>query len=271
MKPGMVIGTCILLCSCASGASSRRPPSMLVEARAAYTAAEHSGVVRYDPAALYAARMSLEHAEQLFREDADLKQVSDAAYVAMRRAQLAEVEGSIVQTKLHKVDLERDAQPQAKQSATRRVVREQPSPESVRADAILLELRSSTELTVAEQAQSTVITLPADPMFQTDGWALSPRAHDDLDKVAGALREQGERQILVVGYTDDLHNHSDSVALSRRRAAVVTEYLANHGVPRGKLISRGMGPNNPVASNNTEPGRSANCRVEISVQRFEPR
>ncbi|HKU38771.1 MAG TPA: OmpA family protein [Polyangiales bacterium] len=269
MNPSMVIGSCLVLwCACAG---TGRPPAALVQAREAYATAERSGEVRYDPAALYMAQMSLQRAEALYRDHADPQHVADASYIAMRQAQLAEVEGSIAKLKLDKLDLERAGvqQVQAKQSATQRAAREQPNPESAHADRALAELRRSSALPVTEQFRSTLITLPGAALFRPDEWGLLASSHAELDRVARALREQGERRILVVSYTDEAGEHGYNVDLSRRRAEAVAEYLAARGVPRNKLITRGMGPNNPVASNSTEAGREANTRVEISVQLFE--
>jgi outer membrane protein OmpA-like peptidoglycan-associated protein len=51
--------------------------------------------------------------------------------------------------------------------------------------------------------------------------------------------------------------------LSERRANSVARYLNGQQVLSERLLTRGMGPNAPVASNDTVEGRSLNRRVEI--------
>jgi OmpA-OmpF porin, OOP family len=41
-------------------------------------------------------------------------------------------------------------------------------------------------------------------------------------------------------------------------------WLADHGVDRTRLSSKGYGPARPVASNSTADGRAKNRRVELS-------
>ncbi|MOA60039.1 putative lipoprotein YiaD precursor [compost metagenome] len=53
--------------------------------------------------------------------------------------------------------------------------------------------------------------------------------------------------------------------LSQLRAQSVANYLTAQGVNPARVTSRGMGPDQPIASNATEAGRSQNRRVEIKL------
>ncbi|MFL6551628.1 MAG: OmpA family protein, partial [Povalibacter sp.] len=53
--------------------------------------------------------------------------------------------------------------------------------------------------------------------------------------------------------------------LSERRAQSVASYLASHGIQSSRLMPVGAGESHPVASNDTEQGRSANRRVEMTI------
>jgi outer membrane protein OmpA-like peptidoglycan-associated protein len=57
----------------------------------------------------------------------------------------------------------------------------------------------------------------------------------------------------------DAHNQT----LSEKRAASVKAYLVAAGVDAKRLTPQGFGASKPVASNDTELGRSQNRRVEI--------
>ena len=54
--------------------------------------------------------------------------------------------------------------------------------------------------------------------------------------------------------------------LSQRRANAVRAYLSKRGVAQARIVTRGLGPDYPVATNATEAGRQQNRRVEVLVQ-----
>jgi outer membrane protein OmpA-like peptidoglycan-associated protein len=85
-----------------------------------------------------------------------------------------------------------------------------------------------------------------------------------LNKVADVMQKyqsKGE----VVGHTDSTGSESYNQALSERRAASVSAYLASHGVSSANLSSSGRGEYEPRESNATEAGRALNRRVEVFV------
>ncbi|MDO9693314.1 MAG: OmpA family protein [Candidatus Latescibacteria bacterium] len=85
----MVAGAA-LLCGCGATA-----PSELTGARAAYERASAGPAARLSPEELHKAQTALNKAEAAFKEDADSYQTRDLAYVAQRRAEMAEASASI--------------------------------------------------------------------------------------------------------------------------------------------------------------------------------
>jgi outer membrane protein OmpA-like peptidoglycan-associated protein len=69
----------------------------------------------------------------------------------------------------------------------------------------------------------------------------------------------------VLGHTDSTGSDAYNQALSERRAESVANFLANSGVQRARLATKGYGESQPIASNSTEAGRAANRRVEIKI------
>jgi outer membrane protein OmpA-like peptidoglycan-associated protein len=53
--------------------------------------------------------------------------------------------------------------------------------------------------------------------------------------------------------------------LSERRARSVAAYLITKGVPSTRVEAAGRGEAEPVQTNDTDAGRSANRRVEVAV------
>ena len=66
-------------------------PKELADARAAYERASHGPAAQLSPADLHAAETSLNDAERSFEDDGNSQVTRDLAYMAERRAQVAEV------------------------------------------------------------------------------------------------------------------------------------------------------------------------------------
>ena len=67
----------------------------------------------------------------------------------------------------------------------------------------------------------------------------------------------------VIGHTDSTGSLEHNQGLSERRATSVARYLKSQKVLSERILTRGMGPNSPIASNDTAEGRALNRRVEI--------
>ena len=69
----------------------------------------------------------------------------------------------------------------------------------------------------------------------------------------------------ITGHTDDVGPYSFNIELSLRRANNIRTRLAELGVPAERIRVQGAGPEQPIADNSTEEGRSQNRRIEISI------
>jgi outer membrane protein OmpA-like peptidoglycan-associated protein len=69
----------------------------------------------------------------------------------------------------------------------------------------------------------------------------------------------------VQGHTDNLGSDEFNRVLSEQRAAAVAQWLIAHGTSAARLVSKGYGTSRPVASNDSEQGRTKNRRVEFRV------
>ncbi len=99
--------------------------------------------------------------------------------------------------------------------------------------------------------------------FATGAAALAPGPHAGLQRLAEHLRDNPGLRIALVGHTDSAGSLADNIALSKRRAQAVRDYLVrNHGLAASRVEAEGMGYLAPVASNLTPEGREANRRVE---------
>jgi OmpA-OmpF porin, OOP family len=84
-----------------------------------------------------------------------------------------------------------------------------------------------------------------------------------LKEVVELLAAQADLKISIQVHTDNVEGPKTSLALSENRATAVANWLAAHGVDKGRLTTRGFGSDKPIADNNTEDGRARNRRVEL--------
>lgn len=101
--------------------------------------------------------------------------------------------------------------------------------------------------------------------FDTKKTVLKPESITELDNVVRLMNENPGMKILISGYTDNVGNPADNLALSKGRAVSVVNYILQKGVNNSRLSFKGFGETNPVADNKTEQGRALNRRTELSV------
>ena len=110
----------------------------------------------------------------------------------------------------------------------------------------------------------------------------SPLSHPDAASFVPRFRREalaGERAlpstslrfaaillIDVVGFTDSTGSLELNMQLSQARAASVGQYLQNQGVMAARIQTQGMGPQMPIATNDTAEGRQENRRVELVLR-----
>ena len=80
------------------------------------------------------------------------------------------------------------------------------------------------------------------------------------------LSRNDDAKALVVGHTDDVGSASSNRRLSRVRANTIKDYMVDQGINEYQIIAKGMGPDEPIATNDTEEGKTQNRRVEISIE-----
>lgn len=253
------------------------PPKELLDARAAYKEAASGVASRETPAQLHTADSALKAAEQAFQDKGDSEHTRDLAYIAMRKAQIAEVQGRQLQSQKQLEQLEANAQHSQGhelnqlRGLTQQQQQQLAASEAARKDAERRATAAAADLariaSVKQESRGMVITLSGEVLFTSGKAELLPQAQAKLSEVANALTQQDpDASIVVEGHTDSQGKEAFNLDLSTRRAQAVRDYLASHGVAPDRIRAEGLGFSRPIADNKTAEGRANNRRVEIVVQ-----
>lgn len=118
---------------------------------------------------------------------------------------------------------------------------------------------------VTREGDNLILNMPSNVTFPVNSSAIQPEFQQTLGEVANTLAQYEKSYIDVYGHTDSTGTDAYNQSLSERRASSVANFLSNSGVQRARVETRGFGESQPIASNSTEEGRSANRRVELKI------
>ena len=110
-------------------------------------------------------------------------------------------------------------------------------------------------------------------LFDSGQSRVKPSGLKVLKQVSDILKNVTDKQIRIEGHTDNVpigvklkERFQTNWELSTARATSVVRYLIEEGgVDRANLLAVGYADTKPIASNDTEEGRTANRRIEIAL------
>lgn len=121
----------------------------------------------------------------------------------------------------------------------------------------------TVDATGCVRAVQTIVLQNVNFEFNKD--VLTADARVVLAGVAKGLTSQKDLRVELAGHTDSKGSDAYNQRLSDRRAASVKTFLITQGVAPAQLVSKGYGEKQPIATNETDPGRAQNRRVEFRV------
>jgi OmpA-OmpF porin, OOP family len=101
--------------------------------------------------------------------------------------------------------------------------------------------------------------------FETGSATLAPEGKQILDQMSAVLAKMPNRTVDIIGHTDNSGSRASNIALSQARADAVKGYLVTKGIAPQQMTTTGVGPDQPIASNDTNDGRARNRRIEFRV------
>jgi general secretion pathway protein A len=124
----------------------------------------------------------------------------------------------------------------------------------------------ASRLPTAVSAGSDVALPPKTVVyFPMNSNELDVETLQELDLLAEGVKQRPHLSIRISGYTDSGGNLQYNNRLSEFRANIIKSFMVGKGIDPDRIASRGLGPKNPIASNDTLEGRTLNRRVEIEV------
>lgn len=94
---------------------------------------------------------------------------------------------------------------------------------------------------------------------------INAESFSKLENVVKVMNENKDYKLNINGYADDMGPDDFNMSLSQKRANTVKAYLVSKGLDANRLVAKGFGESQPVASNSNEKGRSMNRRVEFKI------
>jgi len=219
-----------------------------------------------------AAKAASARASQEAQKRADAEAIAAAAEKQKREAELASAQARLAQRDAEAARQAALAEQQklSAEKAAADTARQQAENARLQAerDAQGLRQRLKDQLNVILMTRDTargLIVNMSDVLFDTNQATLKPAAKEKLAKISGIILAYPTLRLTVEGHTDSTGSDEYNLKLSERRANSVRDYLVSNGIRPEMVEARGLGKDQPVATNDTAAGRQQNRRVEMIV------
>ncbi len=104
-----------------------------------------------------------------------------------------------------------------------------------------------------------------DLTFKDSTADLSADATATIGKLAAVLKAYGSAKLTIEAHTDNSGDAALNKKQSQERATAIKDALVKAGIPADRVTAVGTGPDQPIASNDTEDGRAKNRRIELKI------
>ena len=136
------------------------------------------------------------------------------------------------------------------------------------------------EVTISELQGRLTVNIVDRVLFDSGQAELKEEGQQVLAQIANVLAEHPNRQIYVIGHTDNVpirasafNRYSDNWELSTGRATAAVRFLAEKAnIEATRLAAVGYGEYHPIADNTSAEGRARNRRIAIVImpEHFNP-
>ncbi|NLD51027.1 MAG: OmpA family protein [Clostridiaceae bacterium] len=105
-------------------------------------------------------------------------------------------------------------------------------------------------------------------LFKSGSSELDNKSVKDLERLVNFLYRSKylDYKVVLIGYSDNIGDYYSNIQLSENRALVVKDRMIDlFKALDGRVEVLGMGPEIPIATNETLEGREKNRRVEVYI------
>jgi outer membrane protein OmpA-like peptidoglycan-associated protein/ABC-type nitrate/sulfonate/bicarbonate transport system substrate-binding protein len=114
------------------------------------------------------------------------------------------------------------------------------------------------------QVGSAVFTKPVSVNFATNSSDLDAEALAIVNQqILPQLEITRSMYVRIEGNTDNIGNKAINQRISELRAQAIVDFLISRDIDRDRMVAKGNGAGNPVASNATPEGRATNRRTDV--------
>ena len=133
------------------------------------------------------------------------------------------------------------------------------------------DIAEDSAMAVDTNEAKVVVRVPGASLFKPGQADLQLTGRPVLDGVIAVVRKYPDYKIHIQGHTDDdpisTERFPTNWELSAARATAVLRYFFDKGVEPEKMTATGYADTFPLASNDTDQGRSLNRRVEFVLEK----
>jgi chemotaxis protein MotB len=196
------------------------------------------------------------------------------AEIVKRGEIIEDAQGRVVQNESRVIALEADLQTLKQTKAELLEAKRRTEQEAANAQKSLKdEMRAALEsrdVTISELQGNLTLNILDRILFDSGQVVIKPEGQEVLKQIGGVLEQVPNRQIHVMGHTDNIPIHTSNYPsnweLSAARALAAVRFLVdNGGVDPKRIAAVAHGEFQPIANNSTPEGRARNRRITIVV------
>jgi len=101
--------------------------------------------------------------------------------------------------------------------------------------------------------------------FDVDKATIKPSSYKQLDELVELMKLKKGLEIEIAGHTDNTGSKEHNMKLSQQRAEAIKNYLVRKGISPKRIVAKGYGDSEPIATNDTPEGRAKNRRIEVRI------
>ncbi|MFH1004634.1 MAG: OmpA family protein [Bacteroidota bacterium] len=101
--------------------------------------------------------------------------------------------------------------------------------------------------------------------YDFDKSTLRHESISELERLIQLLNDNSTMKIELSSHTDNKGTDEYNIKLSQDRAQSVVDYLIDKNIGKDRLVAKGYGESQPIATNDTDEGRQMNRRTEFEI------